>query len=310
MEIDKKKAYYADMSLIIVAIVCGGEIVAIKFALEEFSALYVNVFKFGFGTIIAAAIFRKSIKEIGIKYFKSGIILGSFKFLAVALMTISLKYTSVAVGSLLSSLSVVFIPIFTSIVYRRRLTLAALSGAVVCMTGIYFLTFSGNMRFGHGEMIAVLSAAVASVYDIIKEHYVKNLNPITVTITQNGIAAIFYLVAAVILDPVPVYSGNIRSILSMLYIIFFATAISQVIVSVSLKYTTASRQAVVLSLISVFAAVFGYFILNEVLTISQLIGFLFILASIIIIETELKFITHGQDSTAKGNRIEDRSWKK
>lgn len=290
IEIDKKKAFYADMALILGAILWGGEYIAIKYALREFSPLYINVFRFGLGSIITAIIFIKNTKMIKKEYIKGGAFLGLFSFIGFALMTIAMQYISVAVNAFLVATYTIWVPVFSIVIYKRRPSWIILCSAFMCMIGIYFLTFRGDLELGFGGLLSLLAAIAFSFCIILKEYYVKRLDPIAVTIAQNGSTAIYYIIAALIFDEIPTYTGHAESLWAIVYMILGATVIAHVIVGISMKYTTATRQVIVISLESVFASIFGLLLLKEALTISVLWGAVFIFSAIIMVETELKFI--------------------
>ncbi len=288
--IDKKKAHYADMALILAAFLWGSEYIAIKFALREFSPLYINVIRFSLGACITSMIFWKKIKIINKQYFKGAILLAISTTAGYAFMTMAMLYTSVATIAFLVATYTIWVPTLTVIVYKRRPPWYILGGVFLCMIGIYFLTFRGELKFGIGEAFGLASAIAFSFSMIVKEYYVKRLDAIAITIAQDGLSALIYILAAILLEPIPLYTGHTESLLALLYMVIGATVIAHLIVSISLKYTSATRQVIIISLESVFAAVLGYYILKETLTTPMIWGMIFIFSAILLVETELKFI--------------------
>ncbi len=290
INIDKKKAFYADMALILAAALWGGEYIAIKFALKAFSPLYVNVFRFCLGTCITAAIFRKKIKLISKSYIKGAIFLAISSFIGYACMTTAMIYTSVATIAFLVATYTVWVPALTVVIYKRKPPWYILCGVFLCIMGVYFLTFKGDLKFGWGEVLGIGSAIAFSFSIILKEYYVKRLDAIAITIAQDGFTAVLYIFAAVLLEPAPAYNGQFGSLIALFYMILGATVMAHLIISVSLKYTSATRQVIIISMESVFASLLGYFMLKEAITISMVLGMIFIFSAIILIETELKFL--------------------
>ena len=290
INIDKKKAFYADMALILAAALWGGEYIAIKFALNEFSPLYLNVFRFCLGTCVTAAIFRKRIKIINRDYLKGGVFLAISSFAGYAFMTMAMLHTTVATIAFLVATYTVWVPVLTVIIYKRKPQWYILCGVFLCILGVYFLTIQGDLKFGLGGVLGLGSAIAFSFSIILKEYYVKRLDAVAITITQDGFTALFYLFAAVILEPIPTFSGHSESLIALLYMVFGATVAAHLIISVSLKYTSATRQVIIISLESVFASLLGYFMLKEAITLSMILGMGLIISAIILIETELKFV--------------------
>lgn len=291
-EISQKKMIYADMASSIGAVLWGGEFIAIKYALLEFSPLYINALRFGLGCIIMALVFYKKLKTLDKTYIKAGLILGIFAFTGFTLMTVAIQYTCVAVNAFLVATYTIWVPLISIIIYKKRPHWTVFAGSLLCMVGIYFLTAdNGQISLGIGELLSLLSAVAFSFLIILKAHYIKKKDPISITIAQSGATGIYYIFAVLLLEELPVYNGHIESIAAIAYIVIGATVIAHLIVNISLKYTTATRQVIIISLESVFAAVFGFFILKEALTCSVLLGTMLIFTAIILVETELKFIT-------------------
>ncbi len=292
-EVDKKKIFYADMALIIGAMLWGMEYIAIKYALLEFSPIYVNVFRFGFGFIAVGLVFWKKAKQLDKSYVKVGLVIGFFSFVAFACMTSAMQYISVAVNAFLVATYTVWVPLITTIIYKKRPHWTVMTGSLLCMIGIYFLTLvEGEIHIGFGEALSLSASILFSFVIIIKAHYIKKMDPIGIAISQTGGTGLYYIIAAIAFEPLPVYTGHTESILAIIYIVIGATAVAHVIVNMSLRYTTATRQVIIISLESVFAAIFGFLILKESLTLSVLWGTLLIFSAIILIETELKFIPY------------------
>lgn len=292
-QIDAKKAFYADMATIVGAMLWGGEFVAIKYALIEFSPLLINAFRFGLGFIILAMIFFKKMKTLDQSYIKAGLILGVFAFIGFTFMTVAIQYTQVAVNAFLVATYTIWVPLISSIIYKKRPHWTLCIASLLCMTGIYFLTADkGEIALGFGELFSLLAAISFSFLIILKAHYIKRKDPIGITIAQSGATGAYYTIAVLVWESLPVYNGNFASITAIFYIVIGATVIAHLIVNTSLKYTTANRQVIMISLESVFASLFAFFLLKEDLTFSILLGTLFIFLAIIIVETELKFLAH------------------
>lgn len=290
INIDKKKARYADMALILAAALWGGEYIAIKFALLEFSPLYINVIRFGLGACITSAIFWKKIRIINKGYLKGAVLLAISTGAGYACMTMAMLYTSVATIAFLVATYTIWVPTLTVMVYKRRPPWYIFCSVTLCMIGIYFLTFRGDLKFGLGEVFGLASAIAFSFSIIIKEYYVKRLDAIAITIAQDGVTALLYILAAILIEPIPTFTGHYESLIAIVFMVIGATVIAHLIISISLKYTSATRQVIVISLESVFASILGYFFLKEMITPPMIWGMLFIFSAIILVETELKFV--------------------
>ena len=92
-----KKIIYADLSLLLVAIIWGSGFIFTKNALDHMTPIYILGFRFliasiGFGIILFNKIRKAKWKDI-----KAGMIVGFFMFFAFAVQTVGLQYTTVGV---------------------------------------------------------------------------------------------------------------------------------------------------------------------------------------------------------------------
>ena len=117
------KKYYGELGLIIVSIVWGGGYVATQFALDGgLTPLQIITMRFFLAAVFINVIFFKHIKaNIDKRALKSGIMLGTFLFVAFTLQTIGLMHTTPSKNAFITSANVVIVPFIGLLIYRRKL---------------------------------------------------------------------------------------------------------------------------------------------------------------------------------------------
>ena len=76
----------------------------------------------------------------------------------------------------------------------------------------------------------------------------------------------------------------------MLYLAFFATAVTLVCQTIGQKNTSECKASLILSLESVFGVLFSVMFYGEILSVPVIIGFILIFIAVVISETKLSFI--------------------
>ena len=106
----KKKAIYADLTLLLVAFLWGTTFVGGKYALNYFTPLYIIAIRFILAFSMMAIGFRKELKTITKKDIKGGAIVGTVLFIAFATQLVALQYTEAGKQAFLAGTYVVMVP--------------------------------------------------------------------------------------------------------------------------------------------------------------------------------------------------------
>lgn len=116
---------------------------------------------------------------------------------------------------------------------------------------------------------------------MLTDIFLKTEEPLPIGFLQFGFAALFGLISAVIFDPVPDLTSGI-AITAILYLAIVCTGITFLLQTVAQKYTTPEHTSLIFTLESVFAALFGFVVLHEILTVPGYVGVILILSGVLI----------------------------
>jgi drug/metabolite transporter (DMT)-like permease len=284
-----KKEIIADISLMVAAIMWGGGFVAVKDALDNVKPFYMIAIRFAFAGLILGIIFIKRMKNINKKDLVSGLIVGVFLFLGFATQTIGLQYTTAGKQAFLTGVYVVIVPFLMWILYKKAPDKYSLSGAVLTLMGIAFLTLHGKFSMNKGDFLTLLCAVFFAVQILLVGHFGKKCDVVALAVIQFWVAAILSFLCAVFLEPVPNLLTE-GAYFPMIYMIVFSTLIAFFIQNVAQKYTIASHAAIILSLESFFGSIFSVIFLDDKFTFKMIIGCILIFVAIITSETKLSFL--------------------
>ncbi len=284
---DKKKQNLSDLSLLFVAAVWGGGFVAVKDALEMMSPLFLMSYRFILASLIMYIFMHKKIGKFSKNDLKIGAIVGFILYLAFASQTFGLQFTTASKQGFLTATYVVMVPLIYWILYKKRPSGKAFMGSFLAIVGIGFVSIQKDMVFNVGDGLTLLCALLFASHIISLEYYTKKMDALKLSFLQLAFASLFFIVSALIFEPIPVEVPE-RAWYAIVYLAIFSTFLCFTAQTIAQKYTTSSHASIIMSLESVFAAVFGVIILNELLTPMMLVGCVLIFVAILLIEVEFK----------------------
>lgn len=279
------RKYVGEIGLFITAIIWGSGFVASSISLGHYTAYQNMAVRFLVGGLILSFIFYKKFTTIRKDMVVKGVLLGSMLYLAFALQTVGLQFTTPSKNAFLTAVNVVIVPFIGFLLYKKKLDKFELTGAVLAMTGIGFLSLKLSMEINFGDLLSLLCAFAFAFHIFYTAKFVKDEDPIALTIIQMWTAAL--LGFAVILFrgeiAMPITDG---AMLSLLYLGVFSTALCFLLQTSAQKFISETKAAIILSTESFWGMIFSIIILGEVITLRMAIGAALILLAIFISETK------------------------
>lgn len=284
---NNQRKYLSDFGLLFVAVVWGGGFVAVKDALNTVTPMFLMAIRFVLAVLVLYVFFFKQIGKLSKEDIKKGSVVGTILFLAFAAQTYGLQFTTASKQGFLTATYVVMVPFIYWILYKKRPALKAFIGSFITIMGIGLISLQNSLTLNLGDFLTLLCAFLFAAHIISIEYYAKDMNVFKLSFVQLSVAAIWFIVIALFTEPIPSVLSN-RATFAIVYLAIFSTFACFTIQTISQKYTSSSHASIIMSLESVFAAIFGILILNESMTFSIVIGCILIFFAILIIEVEFK----------------------
>lgn len=277
-----------ELGLAVVAIIWGSGFVASAVSLEHFTPYQILAIRFLIGIILLSIVFFKKLKNIKKSTIIKGTIIGVFLYLAFALQTVGLVYTTPSKNAFITAVNVVIVPFIAFFIFKRKMDKFELFGALLAIVGIGVLSLklSGGVNFG--DFLTLLCAVAFAFHIIYTAKFVKNEDPVLLTVVQMAAATVLGFIV-VLFKGETNFVSNFEGVSAVLYLGIISTTIAFLLQTVAQKYTTETKAAIILSTEAFWGMVFSIIILSEVLTGKMVIGATLILAAIIISETKLVF---------------------
>lgn len=297
---DKAKG---NVILLITAIVWGTGFIAQKLGNEAMPPMAFNAIRQLFAGIVLCPVMAFSLKKSGyldpsqntrsaLEYRKKkalvgGIICGLCMLAGTATQQIGLLTVSAGKSGFISSIYIVFTPLF-SVILGKKVNLKTFACIAIAMFGFGVMSLKGGLSGATtGDWLTLISAASFAAQIVAISFFVDKDNDIILSVIEMIVCGIVGLVISFIFEA-PTMESVMAGMPAILYSTFVPTAIGYTGQIVGEKYTDSTSAALIMSLESVFAAIFGALFLAERMSGRELIGCAIIFAAVIIDQVEFR----------------------
>ena len=261
----------AELTLLLLTFFWGITFPLVKIALNFCSPFLFLTIRFAIGTLIIAVIYSKKISFIDKATLKAGVIIGIFLFLGFAFQTVGLKYTASSKSAFITGLFVIMVPPLSVLMVKEKPKIFSLIGVVLALTGLWTMTRPTGSEFGLGDLLTFLCAISFSFQVIYVQIYNARFDFEKLVFVQLLTTVILCIPSMFLFERIKfVYNPNLLS--ALLVTALFATALGITIQNRMQKETTATKASIIYTAEPVFAAVFSYFILGEILGSVGILG--------------------------------------
>ena len=225
------------------------------------------------------------IRERKKRLLKAGVLCGIFMLIGTATQQIGLLTVSAGKSGFISSIYIVFTPLFSVIVgskVKRRTVICI----AIAMLGFAVMSlkdgFSGATP---GDWLTLVSAAGFAAQIVAVNCFVDKDNAVILSQLQFFFCGALGLVIAFIMEG-PSLAAVLAGVPVLLYQTFVPTAGGYTLQIIGQKYTDSSTAALIMSLEAVFAMIFGAIFLHEVMSVREMAGAAIIFAATILGQRE------------------------
>lgn len=284
-----KKQLQADLALLLVTVGWGASFILTKNALADLPTFNFLAIRFLLAFVLSLALFSRRLKTLNRKTLVSSAIVGTVLFAGYALQTIGLHFTTTSKSAFITGFSVVLVPLFTALYLKKRPETPAVIGSLMALAGLGLLTLDGSMAVNIGDTLTLIATIAFALHIIFVGYFTTGCDSLMLGVFQIGVVGFWSLLTSLIVET-PVIPELSPVWINILLLSIFCTAGAFIVQSVAQQYTTATHTALIYSGEPVFAAIFGYFMIGDVLTGQGLIGAGLILGGMLAAELDLKVL--------------------
>lgn len=211
---------------------------------------------------------------------RSGIICGLALFAASSLQQIGLVYTDAGKAGFLTAMYIVFVP-FLGLFLGQKPGRNALLSLIPAIVGLYLLSCTSVSGINKGDVLLLLCAVAFSVQILLIDRHCAGLDGLKLNCIQALVVAVLSVPCALLTETVD--ASLIASCwLPLGYAGVLSMGVAYTLQIVGQKRVAPSAAALLMSLESVFAALFGWLLLHETMTRAEELGCVLVFAAVVI----------------------------
>lgn len=195
---EMKKQTKAQIILIFITAVWGAGFPLTSLALGDIGPYTLVSIRSFAAALVLLIIFRKKVKLMDKKTVKSGALIALTLVGGNLLQTAGMLYTTPSKSSFITGLSVIFVPIFMAVIYKKKPSKKIVLGIFISIIGLLLLTYNGDKGINKGDLLTILCAFVYSFQVLLVDKFGKQCDGIMLAIVELFAVGIFSLPLAAV----------------------------------------------------------------------------------------------------------------
>jgi drug/metabolite transporter (DMT)-like permease len=272
----------AAIALIGAAAVWGATFLVVKDAVAQMPVFDFLAWRFALAAGLLVAARPRAVRTLGANGVRHGVLLGLVLGLAYATQAIGLEHTPAAVSGFLTGLFVVFTPVLSWLLLRRRLAPSAWLAVLLAGGGLALITL-GGFAVGSGEFLTLGCAVLFGLQIVGTGEWSAGHDPFALTTVQLATVAALWMTAALATGQLGVPDTG-SDWLAITITAVLASALAYTIQTWAQTRLSATQAAVILTTEPVFAAVFAVALGGETLGLPAIAGGMLVVAAMCLIQ--------------------------
>lgn len=209
-----------------------------------------------------------------------GVCCGVVLAVASTLQQFGLVYTTPGKAGFLTALYIVFVPVF-SIILKKKVRRSVWISVALATLGMYLLCVKESVTINKGDILVFLCAIAFTFHIMAIDRFSPKVDGVKLSCIQFAVCAVLCLFCALIFEQVSLSELTCATV-PILYTGVMSSGVAYTLQIIGQKYTSPALATLIMSLESVFAALAGWIILGQGMSLSEIAGALLMFASIII----------------------------
>lgn len=274
-----------NLMLLITALIWGSAFVAQSAGMDYVGPFTFNMMRsyIAFIALIPVVIFfrRKKVAEHPLSTSETrilnrnsvfgGICCGFALGIASMLQQVGISMTTAGKAGFITALYIIIVPIL-GVFIGKKIPRIIWVCALIAVFGFYLLCIKEGFSVSAGDLWCLACAFGFSVHIMIIDHFTsKNTDSVMMSCVQFLIAGILSMIVTMIFEDITVQALWDAKI-TILYAGLLSSCVAYTLQILAQKHTNPTVACLIMSLESVFAALFGWLLLNESLSLKELCG--------------------------------------
>ena len=281
----------SNLMLLVCAMIWGSAFVAQSSGMEHIGPWTFNAMRSLIGgmTLVALMPFLDKVRHVTVQEKKAmdqktlltgGIACGIVLCAASIFQQTGIQYTTVGKAGFLTALYTIAVPVLGMCIGRKTRPLVWICVGI-SVVGFYFLSMAESLSLSYGDGLVLVGSLLFAVHILIIDHFSPKTDGVRLSCIQFFTAGIISLVPMFLFET-PSVTAIISAAVPILYAGVLSSGAGYTLQIVGQKDADPSVASLILSLESVFSAIFGFLLLHQVLSLKELAGCALIFGAIIL----------------------------
>ena len=271
--------------MLITAVLWGSAFVFMSQAMDYIGPFTFVFVRFLFGSLSLLLLllakrgtFKKD-KKAFFRSVKAGFLCGLPLCAGMIFQQMGITDNSAGKTAFLTSMYIVLVPLI-NIFYGSKIQKQDIIAILLAVVGFYFLCVKEAFQIEKSDWVTLMGALSFAAQIVFIDHYGKDVDPVVQSWISQSITCIVGLVLMLSRESFSL-SGVQMSLLPILYCALVAGSFADTLQIIGQKSCRANVASLIMSLESVFGALFGFVFLHEMLSIKEIVGCVFIFAGVL-----------------------------
>ena len=225
-----------------------------------------------------------------------GVCCGVILFIASSFQQAGIAQTTAGKAGFVTALYIVIVPLI-GIFLHRKMPLRMWLFIAAALAGFWLLCIGDNFSISGGDLLVFFGALFFALHITVIDYFNgKGTDGVLMSCIQFFTAGLLMLICMFIFEK-PVIDNIIQARVSILYAGIMSCGVAYTLQILGQRHTSPTLATLLMSLESVFAALSGWLILGENLSIKELLGCILIFSAVILAQlagTDKQKITNGE----------------
>lgn len=285
----------ADAALLFVAAIWGATFVMVQDAVRGFPVFAFLALRFSLASLaLLPLLLRRRTTDPAIAgtpaaaaRWLPGVLIGAALFAGYAFQTLGLRETTPAKAGFITGMSVVLVPLGQAIFLRRPPRRNSLIGVALAAVGLALLSLQADLSLSRGDLLVLACAMAFAAHILLMGRYAPGWQPQRLAFVQIVTVALLSAAAALLLEqPIGRPAGNVW--FAAAFTGLLATALAFFLQSRAQQDTSPTHTALIFASEPIFAGLFSFLLIGEVLGPRQITGSALIVAGMVTAELRMR----------------------
>ncbi len=266
-----QRPWTANLMLLGAALAWGSTFVPCKIATAYLGTFFFNGLRFLLGGLFVLAMAGRRLRGLSRREVGGGALAGLVLSAGAAFQQAGLAFTTAGKAGFITGLYVVLVPTLLALFWRQRSGWNAWLASLLAAAGLFLLSAEGRLSLAPGDGLVLVSAALYALHVILIGRWVGRMEPLRLAAMQYLACGLLSLAVGLVTES-PSWEALWPVGWTVLYTAIFSVVVGYTLQMLGQRDAPPTVAAVILSLESVFAALFGGLFLGEQLALVQWTG--------------------------------------